>query len=355
MATITPVNIWTNPNDWTGDSIRESFNKVNTNIDNLNADTLDDIPVWATNKHITQTQLNKIEAWVMLTDADCDTVTTWGRYWMIWTPVNWPQAWEFYLEVLSDWTRIMQIATYLDNTVWTRYYNWTVWSTWIFWKATWTNTWDQTSIVWITWTKAQFNTAVTDWAIVYEWDDITWNAWTATALQTARTINWVSFNWTANISVPSDIAPWTSWNVLTSNWTTWESQAPTWWGSFATIVWLSNWNASTPGSDITNFIVDIDANNDVTSGVFTAPNTGIYHIALYWRISITVASTASIDLKLNITTYALQIFATLEASDNASVSAERMITMSAGSTLRIRYQGANATVSQVWMTIRQVQ
>jgi len=60
-----------------------------------------------------------------------------------------------------------------------------------------------------------------------------------------------------------------------------------------------------------------------------------------------VASTASIDLKLNITTYALQIFATLEASDNASVSAERMITMSAGSTLRIRYQGANATVSQV--------
>ena len=30
--------------------------------------------------------------------------------------------------------------------------------------------------------------------------DITGNAWTATALQTARTINWVSFDWTANIT-----------------------------------------------------------------------------------------------------------------------------------------------------------
>lgn len=34
-------------------------------------------------------------------------------------------------------------------------------------NTSWTNTWDQTSIVWITWTKAQFNTAVTDWDIMY--------------------------------------------------------------------------------------------------------------------------------------------------------------------------------------------
>jgi len=212
MATITDLQ--------SNDNWVDSRWIINTNINNLNTDkldkvtdTLDDIPAWATNKHITQTQLNKIEAWVMLTDADCDTVTTWGRYWMIWTPVNWPQAWEFYLDVLSDWTRIMHIATYLDNTVWTRYYNWTVWSSWVFWKATWTNTWDQTNI--------------------------TWNAWTATALQTARTINWVSFDWTANISVPSDITPWTSWNVMTSNWTTWESQAPAWWGGIAS--WFITW------------------------------------------------------------------------------------------------------------------
>ena len=263
---------------------------INTNINNLNTDkldkitdTLDDIPVWVTNKHINQTQLNKIENWVMLTDTDCDTVTTWGRYWMIWTPVNWPQAWEFYLEVLSDWTRIMQVATYLDNTVWTRYYNWTVWSSWVFWKATWTNTWDQTSIVWITWTKAQFNTAVTDWAIVYEWDDITWNAWTATALQTARTINWVSFNWTANISVPSDITPWAVWNIMTSNWTIWTSAAPAWWGGWTQVsayrlTSLSFWTFTE--TLITFNVETIDSlwEYDTSTWLFTATEAWTYFV-----------------------------------------------------------------------------
>ena len=271
MSTIIPVNVWTNPNDWTGDSIRESFNKVNTNITNLNADkldkvtdTLDNIPVWATNKHINQTQLNKIEDWVMLTDTDCDTVTTWGRYWMLWTPVNWPQAWEFFLEVLSDWTRIMQIATYLDNTVWTRYYNWTVWSTWVFWKATWDNTWDQTNI--------------------------TWNAWTATALQTARTINWVSFDWTANISVPSDITPWTSWNVLTSNWTAWESQAPAWWGGWISEVFSvfrdsDSWTTAWVNTLLTwvTALVNDNSNFNLTNDEWTCPSDWdyIFDLVLY--------------------------------------------------------------------------
>ena len=248
---------------------------INTNINNLNTDkldkitdTLDDIPVWVTNKHINQTQLNKIEDWVMLTDTDCDTVTTWGRYWMIWTPVNWPQAWEFYLEVLSDWTRIMQIATYLDNTVWTRYYNWTVWSTWIFWKATWTNTWDQTSIVWITWTKAQFNTAVTDDDFAYQsdlldenigasasatnytptWATVEWHlAWIDTALASA----W--WNKTVFIQASSWFNDWSiswSWNnpaVILADWVTdtirlWWT-VPSWFTSISSIKlhWSTGW------------------------------------------------------------------------------------------------------------------
>jgi hypothetical protein len=47
----------------------------------------------------------------------------------------------------------------------------------------------------------------------------------AATLTTARTINGVSFNGSANITVPSDITPGTSGNVLTSNGTVWTSAA----------------------------------------------------------------------------------------------------------------------------------
>jgi len=54
--------------------------------------------------------------------------------------------------------------------------------------ATGTNTWDQTSIVWITGTKAQFDTAVTDGDIVYVWDNITGTA--ANVTWTVAIANW---------------------------------------------------------------------------------------------------------------------------------------------------------------------
>ena len=52
---------------------------------------------------------------------------------------------------------------------------------------------------------------------------------TTGTLATARTINGVSFNGSANISVPSDIPPSTSGNLMMSNGTVWTSSAvPTW-------------------------------------------------------------------------------------------------------------------------------
>lgn len=41
MATITPVNVWSSANDWTGDPLRDWLIKVNTNIDNLNTDKVE--------------------------------------------------------------------------------------------------------------------------------------------------------------------------------------------------------------------------------------------------------------------------------------------------------------------------
>ncbi|MBI5734069.1 MAG: hypothetical protein HY973_03970 [Candidatus Kerfeldbacteria bacterium] len=48
----------------------------------------------------------------------------------------------------------------------------------------------------------------------------------AATLTTARTINGVSFNGSANITIPSDITPGASGNVLTSNGTIWTSATP---------------------------------------------------------------------------------------------------------------------------------
>lgn len=56
--------------------------------------------------------------------------------------------------------------------------------------------------------------------------NITGNAGTATTLYTARTINGVSFNGSANISVPSNITPGTDGNVMTSNGSVWTSETP---------------------------------------------------------------------------------------------------------------------------------
>lgn len=52
------------------------------------------------------------------------------------------------------------------------------------------------------------------------------NVATATALQTARTINTVSFDGTANISVPSNITPGASGNIMQSNGSVWTSVTP---------------------------------------------------------------------------------------------------------------------------------
>lgn len=69
---------------------------------------------------------------------------------------------------------------------------------------------------------------------------ITGNSATSTKLVTPRTINGISFDGSANVSIPSDIIPGASGNLLTSNGTIWTSAAPT--GA------SSQWTTS--GSDI---------------------------------------------------------------------------------------------------------
>lgn len=75
-------------------------------------------------------KINK--AGTMLSSTDINTVLTGGRYGCIGAlNTNTPKAGEFYLEVLYDGTRTMQMAVYLDGTMYTRYYASAVWSAWV--------------------------------------------------------------------------------------------------------------------------------------------------------------------------------------------------------------------------------
>ena len=57
-------------------------------------------------------------------------------------------------------------------------------------SVTGTNTWDQTTIVGITWTKAQFDTAVTDWNILYVGDIVSASTTAQGIIEVATSAEW---------------------------------------------------------------------------------------------------------------------------------------------------------------------
>lgn len=78
-----------------------------------------------------QSQLNNLKNGVMLTNTDLNTILSGGRYGVIGTGnINTAKAGEHSLDVLTDGTRTMQIATFTDSSLYTRYYD-TTWSAWV--------------------------------------------------------------------------------------------------------------------------------------------------------------------------------------------------------------------------------
>lgn len=93
----------------------------------------------------------------------------------------------------------------------------------------------------------------------------------AAILTTARTINGVSFNGSANITVPSDIAVGTSGNVMISNGSVWTSAA------------------RYPQQVATADIV-ATASATSTTTLFTPTADGVYRISVYMKITTTGTS-----------------------------------------------------------------
>lgn len=169
--------------------------------------------------------------WIILTSANTDLQTTGGRYGMIWTPTNWPVAWEFYMEVLNDWaSRIMQIATMSDSTVYSRIFS-TTWSTWTTksltnswaWAWTYTNANVTVDVNWIV-------TSITSWSSGSGWIVDTTNEvptwlvnWSNTTYTISNSATWneivVTLNWLKQLETTDYSLSWTTLTFTTAPFT----------------------------------------------------------------------------------------------------------------------------------------
>ncbi len=119
------------------------------------------------------------------------------------------------------------------------------------WTSSGTNTWDQTTIVWITGTKAEFDTAVTDGNFLYVWDITQYTdelAQDAVWAMIDASMNYVDWTPLLQRAALTGAITATAWSNTTSLWTFTTSQLNTalsdndiatgWW----TATWTNTWD-----------------------------------------------------------------------------------------------------------------
>ena len=230
-------------------------------------------------------------------------LTAWG--W--WTPTDITVANE-----VTDTTCFPSFFTAATGDLWPKTNAWLSFNsatsiltaTWFVWPLNWNITGDCS---WNAWT-------VTNWVYTTDFplnQDTTWLSWTATALATARTIAWVSFDWTANISLNNNaITNWAGYTTnvwdVTLTWTqtltnktltapiissisnTWTLTLPTTTGTLALttdITWINSWTNTGDNTICTSWTA--------TTAVTLATPRTINWVSFDWSANITVTADAT--------------------------------------------------------------
>ena len=150
-------------------------------------------------------------------------------------------------------------------------------------NQSWTNTWDQTTISWISGTKSEFDTACSDWNFVFDWDVIPvsdWWTWQSTAQEAINALTAVS--WATNEYVlTKDTATWNAiFKAVPSSWglsSLWKARAVS---SSATSCTSGVFTKITLWTESFDTLWEFD---NVTNYRYTASVTWIYNIVAIWE------------------------------------------------------------------------
>jgi len=226
-----------------------------------------------------------------------------------------------------------------------------------------TNTGDQTSIVWISGTKAEYDTSCSDGNFVYDGDnvsDLTNDAWYITDSSTdtftnktfdanwtwnslsnvdvanlANGTDWELITWDASWN-PATVAVWTATHVLTSNWV-WLAptfQAAPWWGFTSSArayvwtnqTWVVTWTYTKISLDTENY--DIDWEFDPTTNYrFTATSAGRYVVSAGLRLQYWVSW--EVDIAIYVNGALNTIFQAITTAEKRSVNVSDILNLSA--------------------------
>lgn len=129
-----------------------------------------------------------------------------------------PVEWKWYKVIVRNGTATVWWTGYA--VAWSEilriYHSW-AWANYLKTPSSWVNTWDQTSIVGITGTLAEFNTALTDW-------DFATLAWTETLSN--KTLSWATvLEENASLQLDWVLSADGKWSWTTITWTAWYTQA----------------------------------------------------------------------------------------------------------------------------------
>lgn len=208
-------------------------------------------------------------------------------------------------------------------------------------------TWD---IVWpasaVDWHLCVFDTTtwklIKDWWVIPAWAAIASSAEVDTWTDNAKIVTAAAISGSHNVP---NVVPWTSWYVMTSNWTDWISSPSSGWGWTGTLltkisVRKSTWQNCTSWITVITFDTeDFDTNNEFASNIFTVTTAWYYEIICSLTYTITNAWTDNAQLYIykNTSTLigsAVQRLVTTNTNDR-SINISKVLYLSTNDTIGI--------------------